>query len=153
MPIGVEVRPDHYYQAAIGRLNDVTSLQATGGGDSAGAAHFCGLSVECALRALMPKDSVFYDRHNPLALARAGAWKTADDRAYGNLSPALNELTILWNNKLRFSSEDRFLAFCRDKVQSAGLKVSRGGSPAKVLCGRLFDVSNRAFTECARLWL
>jgi hypothetical protein len=152
-PRGIEIRNEQYYNAALDRLEDVKGLKATGRGNSAGAAYLCGLSVECALRALIPVGREFYDRHNLLALAGAGALKLADERAYQELSLALNEMTILWQNTLRFYSEDRFSAFCRDKVQSTGLRPKRGTSPAKVLCGRLFDVSNLAFTGCARLWL
>jgi hypothetical protein len=150
---GIEIRNEQYYNAAIDRLEDVEGLKVTGRGNSAGAAYLCGLSVECALRALIPAGRQFHDRHNLLALARAGAFKMADERAHNQLSPALNEMTILWRNSLRFYSADRFSAFCRDRVQSAGLQTKRGTSPSKVLCGRLTAVSNLAFTECVRLWL
>ena len=79
---GVEVRRDQYYNAALERLSEARFLRESGHGDSPVAAYLCGLSVECALRSLIPEQTVFYDRHDFLEIARLGALRVADDIAY-----------------------------------------------------------------------
>jgi hypothetical protein len=153
MPIGVEVRPEHYYKASVDRLAIVKHLRNTGHGNSSVAAYLCGLSVECALRALIAPGTDFYDRHDFPTLAGFGALDRADEAARRRLGTLLNELTVLWRNSLRFYPDDLFATFCRKRSRSLGLHVRRGSSPVPVVCTRLFNVSELAFTECARLWL
>ena len=153
MPRGVEIRPEQYYKASVERFAMVKHLRSTGRGDSPVAAYLCGLSVECALRALIMPGTEFYDRHDFVILAGSGALDRADGVARRRLGAQLNELTALWRNSLRFYSDELFAAFCRKRVRSLGLSVRRGSSPVSLMCARLFDVSDLAFTERARLWL
>ena len=129
------------------------TLGAAGFGASALAAYLCGLSVECVLRSLIPPDEDFYDHHDFVTLARLGALTLADDAAYKRLGTLLNELAILWKNTLRFYPDDLFAAFCKKRARSIGLRIDRGARPATVVCRRLLQLSDLAFTECEILWL
>jgi hypothetical protein len=149
----VEVRREHYYNAALERFAEVKRLRGGGHGDSALAAYLCGVSVECALRSLIPEDAEFYDRHDFLLLARSGALVVADQSGYARLGRLLNQLTPLWKNSLRYYSEQLFETYCHKRARSLGLHVQRGSRAALVVCRRLFEAAENAILECERLWV
>jgi HEPN domain-containing protein len=152
MARGIEVRREHYRDAALDRLAEVKHLRGTGRGDSALAAYLSGLSVECALRSLIPPGTEFYSRHDLRVLAELGALRLADEQASARLGNLLTELSPLWRNSLRFYPSGRFAAHCRKSALAAGLTVRRRANAVSVVCGRLFEISGRALTECERLW-
>jgi HEPN domain-containing protein len=147
---GIEVRRVDYYSAAEERLAFVRALREAGTGNTALAAYVSGLSVECALRALIPEDEDFMATHNFVQLAVLGAFRVADDVAYENLGRQLNELQALWRNSLRFYSHDRFEAHCRERAKSLNLNAPRKSKPSSAVCFRLYSVSQQSFLECAR---
>ena len=128
-------------------------MREAGVADSALTAYLCGLSVECALRSLIPPAADFNDRHDVLVLAKLGALTVADDVAYARMGTLLSELTPLWKNSLRFYSRDLFVTFCRKRARSVGLHVPRGARPESVLSRRLLEITEQALLECERLWL
>lgn len=153
MPVtGTEIRPEHYYNAAIEHMASVKLLRTSGYGASALAAYLSGLSAECALRSLIPADSAFYKRHVFLDLARMGALTKANDRAASRLGTSITELSALWKNSLRFYSQELFDVWSRKRVRSLSLHVPRGAKAAAVLCDRLLDRAEATFLECQRLW-
>jgi hypothetical protein len=149
---GIEVRPEHYYQAGIDRITEAKRLRDDGRGNTALAAYLCGLSTECALRALVPIEAEFYDRHDLLKLAEVGAWTAGDEKAVAPLGKLLTESVALWRNSLRFYSQDLFEAYCRKRARALKLSVPRKTSPVTTVCARLYHVSTLAFTECVVLW-
>ncbi len=148
----VEIRPEHYYNAALQRFADVKLLRAAGMAESPLAAYLCGVSVECALRSLIPPATMFYDRHDFLVLARLGALTGADDAAFSRIGVLLNEVRPLWRNSLRFYSDDLFVAFCRRRARSSGLPVHRRTRSTGIVCLRLYEISERMLIECEQLW-
>jgi hypothetical protein len=149
----IEVRQEHYYNAALERLAEAKRLKIAGEGTSPLSAYLCGLSVECILRSLIPAEAEFYDRHDFITLARLGALTVANQSSAGSLGSTLSELTALWRNSLRFYSRSLFDSFCRQRAKALGLHVRRGTRPAALVCGRLFAASEATILECEHLWL
>ena len=142
---GIQVRRDQHLRAALEPLTFLHLMRQR--------EQRAGLAVECALRSLVPETEPFDSRHDLIEIARSGAYLWADARTVKNLGPILNEVASLWNNTLRFYSAERFIAHCRKRARSTGLKRRNAEKPAEAVCRRLYDNANAAVIECERLWL
>lgn len=150
---GIEVRPDHYYNAALENIAAVSYLRGSGFGNSAIAAYLSGLSAECAFRALIPRGTPYYNKHVFVELAKLGALRKADATSYQRLGVLINNLSAVWRNALRFYSNALFESWCRKRAYEVGLRVSRRVTASAVVCKVLFDSANDTVLECQRLWL
>jgi hypothetical protein len=152
MALGIAVRPEQYHAAGLERLSEVKSMREKGNGESVIAAYLSGLSVECSLRAFIPPGQN-PSNHDLLYLAASGVLKTARDLPRNRIDLPLSEIVALWQNRLRFFSEDLFRAFCRKRSLSVALGVPSGSTPAAVVCRQLFTLSERVVVECDQIWI
>ncbi len=117
----MEIRPEHYFQAATQRMRQALLLFDDGSAYAL-SMYAAGVAVECLLRAFKGRrDMAFDDRHDLLRLfgasgmlrvdrdklSKAG-WSDAQiEEHLRTLRAAVNDIYRLWSNSYRFSSEER----------------------------------------------
>jgi len=132
----MQFRAEDYYQAGLERMRQALIMYREG--DNFALAMYCaGLAVECLLRAFRwTKDTTFEGRHDLGELLRASGLLRIDDehlRRRGasedeirdsglKLHGAMNEVTILWHNNLRFTSEAKLRSFLHGIGRLRGVK-------------------------------
>lgn len=134
-------------------------------GDAYALTMYCaGLAVECMLRAFRWKDDASFEgRHDLLDLLKASRLLAIDEdymRRRGEpeesiyasgaqLRAAMNEVTILWHNNLRFASEARLKAFLKSIGRVKGVKGDTLKKNARDLLTAAQTVIDRGVT----LWI
>ncbi len=133
----MDFRPEHYFQAAIQRMEQARHLYGHGR-SFALAVYVGGLAVECMLRAFkLLHDPSFDERHNLLRLFAASGMLRVDheklrargftdaqiDRHLNDLRVAVNAIAALWANNFRYASEERLLAHLK---RTTGYKKTKG---------------------------
>jgi hypothetical protein len=158
----MQFRAEEYYQASLERMRQAHGIYRDG--NTYALAMYCGgLAVECLLRAFRwTKDTTFEGRHDLSELLRASRLLTIDDdylrrrgasedvlRESGlNLRGAMNEVTVLWHNNLRFASEARLKAFLRGIGRLQGVK----GDPLKKNTMDLLAAAQTVINRGVALW-
>ncbi|MEX2120404.1 MAG: hypothetical protein WD847_12480 [Pirellulales bacterium] len=158
----MKFRAEEYYQASLERMKQAQRLYQDG--RSFSLAMYCGgLSVECLLRAFRwTEDETFEGRHDLSELFKASRLLKIDDdymRLKGtpeeeiresalNLHAAMNEVSVLWHNNLRFASEASLKAFLKRIGRLKGLK----GDPLKKNTLDLIDAAQIIVNRGIALW-
>ena len=133
-------------------------------GASYSLAIYCGgLAVECLLRAFRWKeDSTFEGRHDLTELlADSRLLKVHDDflrhrrvsedeilTSAESIRAAMNEVTLLWHNNLRFASEKSLTAYLKRIGRAHGIK----GNPCKRNAFDMLDAAQRVMNRGVQLW-
>ena len=133
----MDFRPEHYFQAAIQRMEQARHLYRQGR-SFALSIYVGGLAVECMLRAFkLRRDPSFDERHNLLRLfAASGMLRVDYQKLYAKgftdeqienhlhtLRVAVNAITALWANNYRYASEERLLAHLK---RATGYQKTKG---------------------------
>jgi hypothetical protein len=129
----MKFRADQYFRASVERMVQARKIYAHG--NSFALSMYCaGLAVESLLRAFRwTEDTSFEGRHDLSELLRAsrllridydylkrrGASEEAIRQSGLKIRSAMNQISILWNNNMRFASESSALTFLKQigKVQ------------------------------------
>jgi hypothetical protein len=133
-------------------------------GNSFSIAIYCGgLAVESLLRAFRwREDSSFEGRHDLHELLKASRMFQFDDdfmrrkgmsdeeiqRSQIELRAAMNEVAVLWNNNLRFCSEDSALAHLKRIGKVRGIM-----EPLKKNALDLLEAAQKVINRGVTLWL
>ena len=158
----MQFRAEDYYKAGLERMRQARIAYQEG--RSFALAMYCGgLAVECLLRAFRWKeDQTFEGRHDLTELLKASRLLRIDDdylrqknvseeviRDAGlKLRAAMNEVTILWHNNLRFASEARLRTFLHRIDRLRGVK----GDAVKKNAFDLIDAAETVITRGMVLW-
>jgi hypothetical protein len=151
-----------YYQVGLERMQAAHRIYREG--MTFALAMYCaGLAVESLLRAFRwTEDTAFEGRHDLAALLRASRLFYIDEdhlrrrRASHDdihesglkLRAAMNEVTILWHNSLRFASEASLKAFLRRIDRLQGVK----GDPLKKNASDLIEAAQTVVSRGVVLW-
>jgi hypothetical protein len=155
---------DHYFRAAVERMNQAQHLYREGAGYYALAMYAAGLAVECILRAFLLKrgKEEFESRHDVLLLAKESGMLDVDRaqlKAKGltdkqveahekALSGSVNDVYVLWRNNYRFASEARVLAHLKRMRLYEGVK----GDLLKANALRLLNAAQRFLDKGVLQW-
>ena len=94
--------PEYYFAASRERFTDAVKLRQASRWPI--AMYLAGLSVECMIRAFIPKDAPFDERHDVVELMRATEWEVSRKQRPA-LHSALQDVRRLWTT--RFASPMR----------------------------------------------
>jgi hypothetical protein len=132
----MQFRSDEYYRVSLERMRQARTIYLEG--DSYALAIYCGgLAVESLLRAFRWKeDPSFEGRHDLSELLKSsrllqidetyirqkGARDVAADEARLKLRTAMQAVSLLWHNNLRFACEASLKAFLRRSGRVEGVR-------------------------------
>jgi hypothetical protein len=155
-------QPEHYYIAAIERMNQAWEIYR-GGAGYALAMYVAGLAVECMLRAhKMRKDTTFDERHDLKRLFQASGMLDADPailqekglseagarRHFRELQASMVDVYDLWTNDYRFASETRLRAHLKFRKLDRGIK----GDFVKARARKLLESAQRLIDKGIFQW-
>ncbi len=158
----MQFRADEYYQCGLERMEQARRIHRLGGAFA--LAVYCGgLAVECMLRAFRWKEeATFQGRHDLTDLLRASRLLSIDDeymrrrgasdeeiRQSGlTLRAAMQEVIELWNNNIRFASEDSLRAHLKRSGRLRGIR----GDPLKKNANNLLEAAQTIINRGTALW-
>jgi hypothetical protein len=158
----MKFRAEEYYQASLDRIRQAAGLLREE--NSFALTIYCGgLAVECLLRAFRwTDDATFEGRHDLFELLKASRLLQIDDehmRRRGepesairdaglHLRAAMNKVSILWHNNLRFASEASLKAFLNRMGRLRGIK----GDPLKKNASELVEAAHTVINRGVALW-
>lgn len=159
----MQFRAEEYYRAGLERMEQAEKLYQDG--NAYALAIYCGgLAVECLLRAFRwTEDATFEGRHDLEELLKASRLlkinedfirrrRESDDAVQNaelELRKALNKVTILWHNNLRFASESSLKAYLKRLGRLRGVK----GDPLKTNARELIEAGRLVINRGAMLWI
>jgi hypothetical protein len=159
----MQFRAEEYYQASLERMRQAAKIYQDG--KAYALAMYCGgLAVECLLRAFRwTEDTTFEGRHdladllkasrllkiNEDAMRRRRVSEDAVREAGSELRKAVNEVTILWHNNLRFASESSLKAFLKRLGRLHRVK----GDPLKKNAQDLINAAQAVINRGVALWM
>jgi hypothetical protein len=158
----MKFRGEEYFRAGTERMRQARTIHRAGG--SYALAMYCGgLAVECILRAFRwDQDQSFEGRHDLEDLLKASALLRIDEDhmrrrgipedevvAYSiALRAAMNEVTALWHNNLRFASEASLRAFLNRIDRLRGVR----GDALKKNASDLLNAAQTVVDRGVALW-
>ena len=157
--------PRDYYRASRERIKQAQDLYRQDSKDERSTNHHplafytCGVAVECMLRAFITRRTREFDgRHDLeillgqsglLSLDRMARLEDAElARLKRELGGAVNTVNRLWNNSLRYASEDRLRSYLHELKFDQGIK----GDSVKEGLRRLLEASSRVVDRGVILW-
>jgi hypothetical protein len=161
----VDFEPSDYYRAARERIKQAQDLYRQDSKDERSTNHHplafytCGVAVECMLRAFITRRTREFDgRHDLeillgqsglLSLDKAARLDDADlDRLKIELGGAVNKVNRLWNNSLRYASENRLRAYLHELKFDQKIK----GDSLKEGLRQLLEASSRVIDRGVMVW-
>jgi hypothetical protein len=158
----MDLRPEHYSQASIERIEQARDLHKRAG-RYALAMSTAGVAAECMLRAFLARRSpAFEGRHDVVLLFEASRmWRVDPDKAAAeglddhqlsayrqDLGAAVQTVRRLWLNNYRYASEDRL----RKHLHRAGLHEGIKGDFVKENARRLIEAVGVIVSRGTVLW-
>jgi HEPN domain len=140
--------PGDYRLTALQRIGEARRLKELE--RYALAMYVSGVAAECMLRAFLPADAWFDDRHDLVELFRACAGERLGEHARERLSGPIQTIHLLWLNSFRFAHDQMVRA--RARRIGYGPRPKRGADLLKLHCIQLFNACTEVVTVGEQRW-